>query len=175
MAVRRLGEAKRRTDMSKTIKAELHVYPRLAKINIHYDRRLICHDDNETVCVGNSNCYGGYGGLYPSFDIDMAKDYILGGRNAEYFPEVLDIERLKKDIDTYRILPFKFECDVIKFYDIPFICPKSGITWRPYIENYWDHEPTEYNSHYEIKELPKRRKDFYVCEREHDAYKYVSH
>ena len=150
-------------------KAELHLYGRLAKTHIHYDRRVVCEDGSNY--TGKSSCYGGYGGLYPSFDIDTAKDYIHGGHNAEYFPEVLNTDQLKKDVDRYQILLFKLQCDTIKFYDIPFICPKSGIVWRPWDDSY---EPTEYNSHYEIKELPKRRKDFYVCEREYDVHKYVS-
>lgn len=159
-----------RKDPRPVMRAELHLYGRLAKTHVHYDRTIICEDGKEF--IQPSRCYGGYGGLYPSFDIDTAKDYIRdahGGYLKEYFVEDLDLDHLKNDVDRYSILQFKLEFTAVKFYDSPFVCPNSGITWQPY-----SYDSTEHNSHYALKKLPKQRKKFIVCERERDVYDYIS-
>ena len=146
-------------------RAELKLYCRLAKTYIHYDRVIICEDGKEYQT--RSTTEDGYGGQYPSFRFSSPKDYL---KNKKYhsFDDTLDIEKLKRDIVDV-CLPFQFEITAIKFYDSPFICPKSGITWQPYT-----YDSVEYNSHYTWKALPKKREEFIVCEYERDVYDYIS-
>jgi|LakMenEpi03Aug12_release.lakeMendotaPanAssembly.Ray.scaffolds.fasta_scaffold1447403_1 hypothetical protein len=145
--------------------AELHLYARLAKTYIHYDRVIICEDGKQYQT--KSKAFSGYGGNYPSFRFSSPKNF-LKNRKYHGFEEGLDIEKLKRDIVDV-CLPFQFNITAIKFYDSPFICPKSGIAWQPYT-----YDSIEYNSHYNWKALPQKREEFIVCEEERDVYDYIS-
>jgi hypothetical protein len=146
-------------------RAELHLYTRFAKTYIHFDRVIICEDGKQYQT--RSTTEGGYGGHYPSFRFTSPKNY-LKNRKYHSFDDTLDVERLKREIVDV-CLPFQFEITAIKFYDSPFICPKSGIAWQ-----YNSYDSVEYNSHYTWKALPQKREEFIVCEEERDVYDYIS-
>lgn len=144
-------------------RAELQLHARLERTHVHYDRVMICEDGKQY--ESRSRCFAGYGGLYPSFGIYSPKNYI---HNRKYhdFDVTIDIEKLKNDIGDI-CLPFQFKIESVKFYDIPFICPETGIAWQ-----YNKKDSKIYNTHYTWKKLPKDRKTFIVCARECDHIKF---
>jgi hypothetical protein len=142
--------------------AQLKIYGRLERSHIHYDRVIICEDGRQY--ESRSKCCDGYWGLYPSFRMSCPKTY-LKGREHHGFYDSIDEEKLMRDIVDV-CLPFQFKIESIKFYDIPFICPETGISWQ-----YNRPDKKEYNSHYKWKKLPKNRKTFIVCQRECDHIK----
>lgn len=144
-------------------RAELQLHARLERTYVHYDRIIICEDGKQY--ESRSKCFAGYGGLYPSFRISCPKNY-LEDRKYHSFNDTLDIEKLKNDIGD-ACLPIQFKVESVKFYNIPFICPVTGIAWQ-----YNRKDTKKYNSHYTWKKLPKDNKSFIVCEGEHDHIKF---
>jgi hypothetical protein len=136
------------------------IHPRLETSWIHFD--IEATDEKGKIYYDRSSGYGGYAPPYPAFPCCAPKNHFTTQFEFGYFLETFDVNQIIKRLGSYQ---WEAAIKSIKFSSQVYVCPKTYIVWKSF------NEKVEGNSYYEIKELPKNRKDFYVCrEQQHDVY-----
>jgi hypothetical protein len=127
--------------------------PILKKSWIHFE--IEATDETGRKYYENSRSYGVFAPPYPAFPYSAAENYITKEYPHAYSLEPFDINQLMRRLNSYEWIA---GVKSIKFSNQVYVCHKTYIVWQ------FANKKVEGTSHFEIKELPKDKKNVYVCD-----------
>jgi hypothetical protein len=139
---------------------------RLEKTWIHFDLTIIYADGYKDYKKSKCNVYSDP--IYPSYRAYWAEAFVKKekGFAAGYFPKKFSKKKLEEELN-HPYAPNVIKIKSVKFFNMPFVCPHSGITWM----SKYDYD-TECPAHYQFKKLPDDKYKYVVCADQYaDAYK----
>lgn len=157
---------------------EVYFFSDLAHQIIHYHRLIVC--DGKFYRTMSKSSYHGIT-LDPSFYASEAYDFVKENHINPHgwFSEKADIQKIKKDMTPITLSDCmeyreEFKNPKIKFvkFDPVYICPQTGIVWKPiepecswisHISYEFDRGEAifpKYENHWYFKKVPKNRKSY---------------
>ena len=129
------------------------LHPSLKKSWIHFDIEAI--DEEGHKYFDHSSSYGCYAPPYPAFPCYAGENYFTNQHPHGYTLEAFDVNQIVKRIRSHEWVA---GIKSIKFSNQVYLCPKTYVLWE------WAKKRVEGVSHFEVKRLPKGKKQIYVCE-----------